>query len=239
MDNMKNNVKSFVLGLLAIGVLLVMFSGCEKQPEKPIPKVDSHSDLVNSTGAYARKSFWEHLPETKIWSEALSKYNQYDATAVDLFDNGLVAITMGWHEADTAKVFEFRPDGLWIKGVSSEWTGPFIRIGNSGQDNVLYFNRIFGSNCYTSDKNERWCFHSGAIQIDNKKHKAELKLDLNETPDYGTPVFIDNEENSLLMFVPIINGWKVFQDSVLGDDRIEIDPDKTAPWRTLKKLPNQ
>ena len=239
MDSLPNNIKYRLLCFAFTSVLLVVFSGCEKQSEKPIPQKGTNADVVDRTGAYARKSFWENLPDNRIWSVALEKYNQYDATAVDLTPDGRAAITMGWHEADTAKEFEFRTDGLWIKGYSSEWTGPFVRIGNSGQDEVLYFNRIFGSNCFTSDKNERWCFQSGAIQIDSKIHKAELKLDLNETPDYGTPIFIDNEEHNLLMFVPINNGWKIFQDTVLGDDRVEIDPNKMEPWRTLVQMPNK
>lgn len=238
--------KYSIVNFLFIIFLLGILSGCDKQSEIPNTGIDLKSrsdsseipntdiDLKSRSGSYARKSFWEHLPEIKIWADAIAKYNHYEVSAVDISGNGDIIINAGWHEGYPPSAFQFREDGLWVKDTSSEWTGPFVRVGASREDETIYFNRIFGNSCYTSEINEHWCFQSGTIQIDDKNHITELIPELVEMPTYGTPVSINRERKSFLMFVPTDNGWKIFKDTFVStDDYVAIDPVKATPWRVL------
>jgi hypothetical protein len=64
-------------------------------------------------------------------------------------------------------------------------------------------------------------------------HKAELVLDSVEIPNYGSPVSVENSKH-LWMFVATSTGWDVFLDSSLTTEgRVDVDPKKSTPWRTL------
>jgi hypothetical protein len=168
------------------------------------------------------------------------KFNSYATSAIEISTNGDISFIDGWHEAGMADYcVRFQGKELWVKNPyesSPAWVGPFIYVGPTESDSIIYFDRIFGNNCYISNIGERWCFRSGSILINSKRHKAECELDITEMPTYGTPVTIDGGKE-FLVFVPIADGWKIFQDTVVtSNGHKDIDPNKSIPWRILKRL---
>lgn len=252
--NSQANFKIYILNLLFTIILLASLAGCNKPSEetvhnvsesnsrpttmtmtdKPIELSASSEKLKSYSGTYVRKTFWDHLPEVRNWNEAKHKYNLHEVSAVLIEKDGSIMINAGWHEGYPPSSYEFREDGLWVKDSSSQWTGPFFRVGEPRQDEKIFFNRIFGESCYTSNTGEHWCFHSESIEMDGKIHKAELIPDSSEMPTYGTPVSIDGDRKSFLMFVPTNTGWKIFKDTyVSGDEYVETDPLTAKPFAEL------
>jgi hypothetical protein len=232
----KATILSHLLTILILS--LGFFSAAQARNE-----CDSQDRLKSHAGHYAKKIFWENLPKLKSWAETMKRFNTYDSSAINIFTDGMLASIDGWHEAGAPNCVQFRNNELWVRNPydpKTEWLGPFIRVGSADpaySENRYYFDKIFGDGCYTSDKQERWCFQSGTVFIDSKRHDAELALDTSEMPDYGTPVSIDKKDG-FWIFVPIAGGWNVFQDTfVSAEDHKDIDPKKSVPWRVLKGLP--
>lgn len=221
--------------------LIILFVGISTASQVKAECV-TRDNLKLRTGHYARKTFWDMLPNIKIWSEAMVKFNEYATSAIEISTNGDLQFIDGWHEGSEGACVRFQGNELWAKKPyesSPEWVGPFIHVGLAKSDSVIYFDRIFGDRCYISTAGERWCFKSGSILIDGKQYKAECFLDTSEMPIYGTPVSIEKMEG-FWVFVPTDNGWKIFQDTfVTLDGHKEIDPKKSLPWRTLKRLPTK
>lgn len=233
--NISGRQQSMLLNVLAgatllFGILTVAHAGDE---------CDSKDSLKIAAGHYSKKVFWENLPKLNNWPETLEKFNSYDSSAINIFADGGFASVDGWHESGGVTCVHFRGKELWAKnpyGAAHAWIGPFIQVGTANADDIIYFDRIFGNSCYISNKQERWCFQSGTIIIDSERHSAKLVLDTSEMPTYGSSVAIDNKEG-FLVFVPIDDGWKIFQDTfVSSDGHKDIDPANSLPWRVLKRL---
>lgn len=228
---MKTGYKGLVLLLLMVSLPACAQDECA-----------SPGFLKSHAGHYAKKAFWDNLPAVKNWQDALRKFNSSDSSAININNTGMATMIFGWHEGGTVACASIRESELWVKETAnpnSKWVGPFVRIGPivpPYAENQYYFDKLFGNDCYTSNKNERWCFHSGAISIDSKLHPAELVLDTNEMPETGTPVTIDKDDVNTLIFIPISHGLKVFRYT-LDPERgySEIDPDKTPLWRILSR----
>ncbi|MDD5058771.1 MAG: hypothetical protein PHQ60_12960 [Sideroxydans sp.] len=200
---------------------------------------DSKDTLKSHAGHYSRKAFWENLPKLKNWPVTLEKFNSYDSSAINISANGGIASIDGWHEIGAVTCVHFQGKELWAKNPyvsTNAWIGPFIHVGMANTDDISYFDRIFGEGCYTSNKQERWCFQSGTIIIDSERHSAKLVLDTSEMPTYGNSLSIDKKDG-FLVFVPSSDGWKIFQDTfVSADGHKDIDPANSLPWRVLKRL---
>ncbi len=232
----------FIVALMAVfATLSDVLATPENISSQVRAECESRDSLKLHAGHYARKAFWENLPKVKNWSEAMTKFNEYATSAIEISVNGEVLLIDGWHEAAENACVHFRNRELWAKkpyDSSSEWVGSFIHVGAAKSDSAVYFERVFGDNCYVSNNNEHWCFKSNSILIDAKRRKANLVLDTSEMPTYGTPVAIDAEKG-FWIFVPTNDGWKIFQDTyVTSEEHEEINPSKSVPWRILKNLAN-
>jgi len=195
---------------------------------------DSKASLSKHEGHYARNTVWEQLPKLQIWHNA----NQFKGwvSAVDIKPDGETFASFHWHEGGSVCA-KFRGDVLWAKDNSSspaKWEGPFLRVGSSSQaPEVAYFNRLFGSKCYSASNGDTWCFGSGSIKINERIYQARLVLDRSEMPLYGSPVEIE-QEKKFWVFVPYGSGWKVFQDTFVTEEGHEdVDPAISKPWQVL------
>jgi hypothetical protein len=217
-----------VCALFSITTATTSLSAREQQCESP-------ANLSNHPGHYARKSVWDQLQLLKSWSDS----NRFKGwiSAIDIKSDGDNFASLRWHEGQPVCI-KFQGNAVWASSEdspSSAWEGPFIKVGPPIMHNhsALYFDRLFKHNCFTSNTNEAWCFETNSIKINNRAHKAELVLDSVEIPNYGSPVSVENSKH-LWMFVATSTGWDVFLDSSLTTEgRLDVDPKKSTPWRTL------
>ena len=185
--------------------------------------------LKKHVGHYAEKSFWDRLPKAKVWASA----GMAPISAIDVDDAGVARAVFAWHEGDTACV-QLRGNDLWVKDSSSKkikWLGPYIKVSPKAGDETPYLTRIFGQRCYTSNRNDQWCFEPGILKLAGKSLKAKVHQDTSESPTYGTPLIVHGER-AYWVFMPFEDGWKVFKD--IGDPENPINPKTDRPWRVLK-----
>jgi hypothetical protein len=194
---------------------------------------------------------WVTLPQVRDWTElraerrrAMQKQASTGAFGFNAFElrQGQIIGVLDWHEAVTVCVQQ-RQDGYWVHATegaedlsSRPWEGPFIPVPGATSMGVAYFDRLFGSTCFQDEKQQRWCFSSGALQIAERRYAAELQLDESEMPGYGSPVKLA-QEAGFLIFKPAGEVWQVYRDdfvTVVG--HVEVNPLRDKPWRTLRPL---
>lgn len=218
---------------------------------------------IEALSAYSQvfvdKVDWELLPQTRTWS-ALAKERSRVKKERGAKDGSIRAFyfsknsdhvsgSLGWHEYLPVCV-EQRGGEFWARihapaqerlpEVKGDWEGPFIAVTGATDPGTAYFNRIFGQVCHESEERQSWCFTDGALQIDNKRYRAELMLDTVEMPNYGSPVELEGQEKGFLVFVPFGDGWNVYKDDwVTNDGHVEIDPRRDPPWRRITPKPTR
>ncbi|DAB38523.1 MAG: hypothetical protein A2552_08870 [Sulfuricurvum sp. RIFOXYD2_FULL_44_160] len=192
--------------------------------------------LAKYAGHYADQVLWHNIPIQRKWSSTQEQsYNGISRVNID--KHGVVTAATGWHEGSIQpKCSSIIKNKLWIiNEFTNHWEGPFIRVSKDFDENTIYFNRLFQNKCYKDELNQKWCFRNGEIQIDKKKIKVELMLDTDESPLYGNALRLEEDRSRLWMFVPHKNGWKIFQDTFVTDEKFkEIDPLTDKPWHFLK-----
>jgi hypothetical protein len=222
--------------------MAALLASCASHGQKPGQEqgCESKASLAGHEGHYARKALWENLPELRDWNSANRFKGMVNAFTIDA--TGETFAELHWHEGGSVCA-KFRGDALWAKESSSphsRWEGPFLRVSSSSEDTkVVYFNRLFGSQCFVANGGESWCFGPGTISINGQAHQARLVLDTVEFPKYGSSVSVQGppsiqREGGVWVFVPHGKGWKVFQDTLISEEgHQDIDPTRSQPWRVL------
>jgi hypothetical protein len=190
----------------------------------------SENELKQFSGNWALKSIWEQLRYNKNWSAIKKDY--VDAIQID--KNGNDTTIFGWHEGYSGCIIKHKKE-LWvIDDLPKRPIGPFVFIGKGQQIENYYFQRIFGDKCLISGKKEQWCFNEDHIVIDGKWHHVKILLDRSELPNYGTPLILDDNMDSVFIFVPYKSGWKIFKDTWASKQNyVSIDENTAEPWNIL------
>lgn len=212
--------------------------------------------LTKREGVYARRDIWDSLPNAADWSALKPQLATGDVLSVTVRANGnFGSATNIWHEGITTCI-KLPSEGkgqLWATAISdgnldrpvaeivkaAKWEGPFLRIGPAHAEERLYFQRLFGTACFETQRGTSWCFGPGYIDYGSRTYTAELVLDRIEMPTYGFPVLateIGSKERRLWFFVRSGDAWQVFEEKLHVNERAA---DKTVrkPWMTLKRLP--
>ena len=243
--------------LLAVSVLLLALTEVSARDEI---HCEANRALTRKEGEYARKDIWEALPRAADWRALDKLLSSGAALSVSVRANGEYhAATNGWHESAVTciKFAEGQRGQLWVAAVdgeethgrdvadvvkSAKWEGPFTRIGPAHAEKRLYFQRLFGTACYQTQRGASWCFGPGYIEHGSRTHLAELVLDRAEMPSHGFPVIAvdpSTKQERLWVFVRSGNGWQVFDEKLDPKDRL---PSSAArkPWLelTLDPRPN-
>lgn len=194
------------------------------------------------------RDVWNALPRVRDWAAitaARRQAREHDGLPPEGVDAvyfegreqimGLVA----WHESRPVCV-QVRDGELWAAVLDGhfkeqpQWHGPLVPSHDFNALDLSYYNRIFGTVCYDSEKREHWCFAPGALIIDGKPRTVALVLDRTNMPAYGTPLRVEGQ-SGYWIFVPIDHGWKVYRDDDLTvPGHRDIQPDRDAPWHTLR-----
>jgi hypothetical protein len=236
--------------LLAVSVLLLALTEVRARDEI---HCEANRALTRKEGEYARKDIWEAIPRAADWRALDKLLSSGAALSVSVRANGeYYAATNGWHEsAATCIKFPAGDRGqLWITAVdgsgardrdvadvvkSAKWEGPFSRIGPAHAEKRLYFQRLFGTACFRTQRGASWCFGPGYIEHGSSTYLAELVLDRTEMPNYGFPVIAadsSTKQERLWVFVRSGDGWQVFDEKLDLKDRPPGGATR-KPWLTL------
>jgi hypothetical protein len=194
------------------------------------------------------RDVWDALPRVRDWAAITGARRQareregLPADGVDaVYLQGreqIVGLT-AWHEPRPVCV-QVRDSELWAAVLDErfrqqpQWHGPLVPSRDFNALDLSYYNRIFGTVCYDSEKHEHWCFAPAALVIDGKARTVTLQLDRTNMPGYGTPLRVEGQAG-YWVFVPIEDGWKVYRDDdVSRPGHRDINPDRDPPWHTLR-----
>ena len=194
------------------------------------------------------RDVWDALPRVRDWAAITAARRQarehdglpaYGVDAVYLQGREKIMGLVGWSEARPVCV-QVRDGELWAAVLDEhfkeqpQWYGPLVPSRDFNALDLSYYNRIFGTVCYDSEKREHWCFAPGALIIDGKPRTVTLQLDRTNMPPYGTPLRVEGQ-GGYWIFVPIANGWKVYRDDdVTTPGHRDINPAHDLPWHTLQ-----
>lgn len=201
------------------------------------------SQLKKFNGHYIKPEIWNRFSIERNWNLIWSSINT-EFAAFGIRDGEPYAITKMFHEGIGA-CFKIKENQFWFRSSlnsldEGKWMGPFLRVGAADDEGRIYFDQIFQKKCFTSDPDkERWCFDSGAININGKIHKASLMFDPFFSPradHIGSEVRVDDEmENFYWIFLPDGDGWKVFREELRDDvdHDTKLEPSALKVWRSL------
>jgi hypothetical protein len=213
--------------------------------------------LTKREGEYARKDIWDNLPRATDWKALGPLLSTGAVLSVTVGANGSYSsATNGWHEG-IGTCLKLQSDGkgqLWAAAVNGDpsgdqqiaeavrtakWEGPFVRIGPAHASRRLYFQRLFGTACFQTNRGASWCFGPGYIEHGSATYSAELVLDRVEMPGYGFPVVATDtatKEQRLWIFVRSGDAWQVHDERLDLGERMA-DKSARKPWRTLTRWP--
>lgn len=197
--------------------------------------------LRSLEGAWALPGFLDQLRRTRSFSAAQAAVD--DQHAVVYVEDRRVYFNLAWHEGGEGNAcVRVQGDALLVGDVSGDgrpvqWYGPYARTGSQGradEDDSAYL-RPFFAGCWRSERAETWCLSPSGITVDGKRVDAELVKDASERPGYGTVFRTHLTALPFTVFVPLADGWAVFQDDwVTSEHRKPVDPVHDAPWRRLR-----
>lgn len=196
--------------------------------------------LASLKGAWALPAFLDQLRRTRSFSAAQAATDdQHTAVYVEA---GRVDFNLAWHEGGEGNAC-VRVHGESIQvgddpgdGGPMQWYGPYVRIGSKGrddEDDSAYLKPFF-SGCWRSDHGETWCLAPGGIVVDGKRVDARLQKDPIQRPEYGTAFLTHLSAHPFTVFMPVADGWDVFQDD-WREGNPPIDPRRDKPWRRLRR----
>lgn len=213
--------------------------------------------LTKREGEYARKDIWDSLPRAADWKSLQPLLSTGAVLAVTVgASGGYSSATNGWHEG-IKTCLKLASDGkgqLWAAAVdgnasddrqmaeavrAAKWEGPYVRVGPAYASGRLYFQRLFGTACFQTDRGTSWCFGPGYIEHGSALYSAELVLDRVEMPGYGFPVVATEtatNEKRLWVFARSGDAWQVYEEKLDLGQRMA-DKATRKPWRTLTRWP--
>lgn len=188
-------------------------------------------------GVWVQPGFLDLLRRTRSFSAAQKGID--DQHTVVYIDGRTVQFNLAWHEGNAVRGC-VRVQGDQIRvgeapiDAPATWWGPYVRVPAKSQedDDAVYLQPFF-SGCWRSDHAETWCLAPDGIRIDGKRIEATLQKDASERPDYGTAFQTKLTAHPFTVFMPVPDGWDVFQDDWRGGDP-PIDPQRDKPWRRLR-----
>lgn len=199
--------------------------------------------LGNMRGLWILDEFSDRLSRTHSWNEAATKGDSQYATI--RIDGNSISFNLQWHEGDSSEgnCVRLQSGKLWARPgwESTKWYGPYSKAESDASTNesAYFLNRYFVG-CFQSELQEHWCITSSDITVDGRSLGAEFKMDPSEGPLYGTAFRVQGRRLPFLVFVPISNGFAVFEDDFLtSETRVEVDVTKSKPWRKLTKISNK
>jgi hypothetical protein len=188
-------------------------------------------------GTWVLPGFLDLLRRTRSFSAA-QKGVEDQHTAVDIRDR-TVQFNAAWHEGNEIReCVRVQGDRILVSetpdGGPAQWWGPYVRTpAKSPEDDDAVYLRPFFSGCWRSDHAETWCLAPDGIRIDGRRIAAALQKDASERPEYGTAFQTTLTPHPFTVFMPVADGWDVFQDDWRNGDP-PIDPKRDKPWRRLR-----
>jgi hypothetical protein len=186
-------------------------------------------------GQYAERTLLDALSKTRVWSRAIQATDgPYAAFSID--DNSSVDFGLFEREGADDGCLERVGNRLWVydSGSPGGKYGPFVRIGQSNDDNA-YLNFLF-KGCYLDQSGEKWCLGSKVITVGSRRFPLNVfDTDTMDAPMYGTPVTVQGDAAYSWIFVPNGRGWKVYREK--EDSQPQASGPERAPnspvWKYL------
>jgi hypothetical protein len=192
-------------------------------------------------GTWVQPAFLEQLRRTRSFSAAQAAID--DQHVAVYIEDGGVYFNLAWHEGGEGKdCLRVHGDRIDVgenpgDGRPPRWYGPYVRLGAKGradEDDSVWLKPFF-SGCWRSDRAETWCLSPTGFTIDGRRIEARLQKDPVQRPAYGTAFLTALGAHPFTVFMPVADGWDVFQDD-WREGNPPIDPQRDKPWRRLRPL---